>query len=323
MHSVFSPFAAVQPLASELLAASLQHERLSHAYLFAGQAIESQRAMAMALAHTLNCEEVKAGRLTAGQACGTCRSCKWIQANAHPNVMTISRLTFEPEAGWKDSAKTFISTGQIDTLLNRLSRSSEDVRVVIFTDAEAVPLTEANQTTNHYPLPSEWADEKHTLAFKPLSAHTFNAASANRFLKTLEEPNPNTLFIFLTDSVDSLLDTIVSRCQVIPFQAELKNNLVIPPEASAWLYQWVSHKRRAGGQHDPLAAAKQLQTWCKEEDLSLEQGVATLQRALREDRLALCPDWADYESALRQLEALSSQLSARVNPEAALLQLCS
>lgn len=44
---------------------------------------------------------------------------------------------------------------------------------------------------------------------------TVNAA--NRLLKFLEEPSRRTLAILLTEQVDALLDTILSRCQRIHF----------------------------------------------------------------------------------------------------------
>lgn len=46
-------------------------------------------------------------------------------------------------------------------------------------------------------------------------ADCLNAASANTFLKTLEEPPPRTLFLLLTDQVEHLLPTIISRAQRI------------------------------------------------------------------------------------------------------------
>lgn len=42
--------------------------------------------------------------------------------------------------------------------------------------------------------------------------------AANAFLKTLEEPNDDVVFILLGRTVDSVLETIVSRCQVVPFR---------------------------------------------------------------------------------------------------------
>jgi len=48
-------------------------------------------------------------------------------------------------------------------------------------------------------------------------AEHFNPAAANALLKTLEEPQPNTLLILLSCQADSLLSTIRSRCQKLPF----------------------------------------------------------------------------------------------------------
>jgi len=42
-----------------------------------------------------------------------------------------------------------------------------------------------------------------------------NSASANSLLKFLEEPDSNTVAIFTTNDIDSVMKTIVSRCQVI------------------------------------------------------------------------------------------------------------
>jgi len=41
--------------------------------------------------------------------------------------------------------------------------------------------------------------------------------AANAFLKTLEEPSSTTLFILITSSAESLLPTIISRCQSVRF----------------------------------------------------------------------------------------------------------
>lgn len=48
-----------------------------------------------------------------------------------------------------------------------------------------------------------------------VGADRLNAAGANAFLKTLEEPPARTVFLLLTDAPEQLLPTIVSRCQRI------------------------------------------------------------------------------------------------------------
>lgn len=48
-----------------------------------------------------------------------------------------------------------------------------------------------------------------------VSADRMKEAAANAFLKTLEEPPPQTLFLLLADTLNDMLPTIVSRCQTL------------------------------------------------------------------------------------------------------------
>ena len=50
-----------------------------------------------------------------------------------------------------------------------------------------------------------------------VDAHLLNEAASNCLLKTLEEPT-NGIFILLTSNLNLLLDTIISRCQLIRFK---------------------------------------------------------------------------------------------------------
>ncbi len=50
-------------------------------------------------------------------------------------------------------------------------------------------------------------------------AHRMSSGAQNAFLKTLEEPPPNSVIILITSAPDTLLPTIRSRCQLIRFNA--------------------------------------------------------------------------------------------------------
>lgn len=60
-------------------------------------------------------------------------------------------------------------------------------------------------------------------------AERMQAYSANALLKTFEEPSPRTVIILVTDSPESLLTTILSRCRLLQFKAVNTN------EMTAWL----------------------------------------------------------------------------------------
>ena len=55
------------------------------------------------------------------------------------------------------------------------------------------------------------------------NADRLNKQAANSILKFLEEPVPNVIAILITDNIYQLLDTIISRCQVITFSRIDKN----------------------------------------------------------------------------------------------------
>lgn len=50
-------------------------------------------------------------------------------------------------------------------------------------------------------------------------SHQMNASAANALLKTLEEPNPDSYLLLVTESVSSMMATISSRCQRLQFEA--------------------------------------------------------------------------------------------------------
>lgn len=60
--------------------------------------------------------------------------------------------------------------------------------------------------------------------------HQMNVNSANAFLKVLEEPAPQNVFMLLTSNINVLLPTIKSRCQIIKFsplsRSEIKSYLI-------------------------------------------------------------------------------------------------
>ena len=57
-----------------------------------------------------------------------------------------------------------------------------------------------------------------------IDAHLLNEAASNCLLKTLEEPN-NAIFILLTSKLNLLLETIISRCQIIRFRSFSRNQI--------------------------------------------------------------------------------------------------
>ena len=145
-----------------------------------------------------------------------------------------------------------------------------------------------------------------------LGADRLKKEAANAFLKTLEEPPPNTIFLLLTECPEQLLPTIVSRCQRIDLDDARRQGLLDP-----WFSQTIAAlaandlsgatARAAAGQRlaAVLAALQKKAEELVGEDLAGESGgpgaeitedeekalVSSRYREMRADFLHTVMDW--------------------------------
>lgn len=152
---------------------------LPQSILFYGNDFDAQYTLAKEIARFLNCQKDKTDDCD-------CLNCKWIREDAHPAIMTISRVDNKPD---DDESKTVISIKQSAFIKENLMSSSEFHRVYIFCDRD---------------------DEGNISGLTQLN---FQAETANSLLKIIEEPQPGVTFIFLCRYIDDLLPTIISRSQ--------------------------------------------------------------------------------------------------------------
>ena len=81
-------------------------------------------------------------------------------------------------------------------------------------DKQELPIDTMRQLSEDLSRKPARGGRKITIVY---DADDFNDASANSFLKTLEEPAPHSLLILIGTNADLQLPTIRSRCQEIPF----------------------------------------------------------------------------------------------------------
>ncbi|MBK8190290.1 MAG: hypothetical protein IPK79_07535 [Vampirovibrionales bacterium] len=303
---------------------ALTHRGLAHAYLLLASRMEPLYEMALILAKILNCSQ----RPAPDAACGQCLNCRWIDDNAHPALITLSPLTHLDEASIKKVAKTGkaltqIAADQTSNLLAELSRTSPYCRVVIVVHAESFP---GAAPAHAPPSPSQWRAHQGVapkrLALRPLTTTVLNDASANRMLKTLEEPPENTLFLFLSDSPAGVLETIASRCQVLPFALTPADDeaLETTPDDARRAQAWLSACQSHG---DPLDCADAFETdLVGEGGLSATQALSLCQRVLRQQwdlnpgaasAAAQQADFMRYRRAQQAIEDAQRLLEAKTN----------
>ncbi len=151
-----------------------------HAYLFAGPGGLGRRSLALAFARALNCTNPPAP----GEFCGQCRDCKQIAAKQHPDLSIVEPTIKDPE---KRNELIPAQYGEI-----RISQIRDLQRLI-----------------NLKPYQSR---------YRAIVCERFNQANAeasNAFLKTLEEPPSHVIVLLTADNPESLLPTIVSRCEVL------------------------------------------------------------------------------------------------------------
>ncbi len=163
--------------------ARLNHEaasgRMAHAYLIEGPAGTGKLTLARGLAARLFCQNVPAN----GAACGICRPCHLLAHDNHPDYLELPRNPAELRLGRfveRPAAPGSADSIEHPPLLSflRLKPSEGGWRVAVIPDAERM-----------------------------------RPESANAFLKTLEEPPPQTLLILTATARDRLPATICSRCR--------------------------------------------------------------------------------------------------------------
>jgi len=101
-----------------------------------------------------------------------------------------------------------------DSLLATKSSGSSDLEK-IKSGSEIIKIAQIRSIKTFLSQKSINSEKKIVLI---IDAHLLNEAASNCLLKTLEEPS-NGIFILLTSKLNLLLDTIISRCQIVRFRS--------------------------------------------------------------------------------------------------------
>lgn len=182
----------------QLLQRSLIRGRLGHAYLFTAHALEPLEGLAATLAKTLNCQNPVRQNGVAIDCCDQCPACRKIDHGNHADVHWV-----RPESKLRQ-----IRIRQITR------RDDSPARVML----EFVGMK-----------PTEGRVKVGVI----VAADRMNEEAANAFLKTLEEPPADSIFILLSTEPQRLLETILSRCLRLNFGGESLRQLA--PAQLDWL----------------------------------------------------------------------------------------
>ena len=108
-----------------------------------------------------------------------------------------------------------------DSLLATKNSRSSDLEKTIKSGSEIIKVAQIRKIKTFLGQKSINSEKKIVLV---IDADLLNEAASNCLLKTLEEPS-NGIFILLTSKLNLLLDTIISRCQIIRFRSISSNQI--------------------------------------------------------------------------------------------------
>ncbi len=208
-----------QQAVKQRLLNTVHENRVSHAQLFLGPEGSGSLALAVAYAQYLSCEDRKSD-----DSCGVCASCRKYEKLVHPDLH-FSYPFFASDKN--DTALSFIEQWR-EALLTHPYLSLETWRGYLEAENKQanINIAECHQIIKKLSLKPFESVYKILILWLP----EYLDKEGNTLLKIIEEPQPNTVFLLVAQNQDQILNTILSRTQLVKIPAlgydDVRNYLV-------------------------------------------------------------------------------------------------
>lgn len=186
------------------LIGNIREGRVPHAQLLVGPRGSGNLPMALAYSQYLLCENKDVV-----DACGECPSCLQMAKLEHPDLHLAFPIFFTDKVKTCDS---FLSDWRAEVLAepyldiehwrDRLESENKQLRMGVDIAQEIQRKLSLKSFRGGYKVMLIWMPE------------LMDPAAANKLLKVLEEPEPNTVFLMVSTDAEQLLATILSRAQL-------------------------------------------------------------------------------------------------------------
>lgn len=196
--------------------------RISHAQLFLGPEGSGALALAIAYAQYINCTA-----RTQTDACGQCSSCVKYNKLVHPDLHFVFPVAATDKVKKDPVSDLFLAEWRklfaqnpyfgLNQWLEFLNVENKQVGIQKNESAEIIKKLNLKTYEADFKVMVIWLPEK------------MNDSSANKLLKILEEPPAKTLFLLVSENEGEILQTILSRTQLVKISKldspELKKTL--------------------------------------------------------------------------------------------------
>lgn len=182
-----------QKRAISILTRAVKSQRMPHAFLFHGPEGVGKEAVAYEVAKAQFCQEDEI-------YCGACRDCIRVSQLSHPDLIVVYPAPKQPKNEELQAVTQSI-------VKNPYYRAMPWANPFILIDVIRGIKKTVSMTS--------YENKGRVIIF--LDAHRMTTEAANSLLKILEEPLGKTMLILVSSQMNSLLPTIVSRCQQLRF----------------------------------------------------------------------------------------------------------
>jgi len=197
--------------------------RIPHAQLFIGPEGSGTLATALAYAQYILCKNFNSENSGGNESCNLKFS-----HFTHPDLHFIYPTVTTPEVKTKPKSIDFITDwrlflkqnpyGSLFDWLNFLEAGNKQGEIRVDDAQEILRLLSLKSYEGGYKIAIIWMADK------------MNIAASNKLLKLLEEPTDKTLFILIAENKEDIIQTILSRCQVLHFnglnEAQIAEKLI-------------------------------------------------------------------------------------------------
>lgn len=198
-----------QETIKQRLIQSVKDNRVSHAQLFYGPEGSGKMALALAYAQYVNCSNPGPD-----DSCGECPSCHKFDKLAHPDLHFIFPVARTEDIDSKPRSmdfmkewRTFLPKYNFYICLNdwyqEIGIEKKQGLISVYDASEILKALSYKSYEAKYQIIIIWLPEK------------MNVQAANKILKILEEPPEGNLFLLVSENIEPILPTVLSRTQII------------------------------------------------------------------------------------------------------------
>ena len=221
------------------LTKSASSGRIPHAQLFVGPEGCGTLAMAIAYAQYVLCQNVDGENTNGNESCNL-----KFNSISHPDLHFIFPTVTTEDVKTKPKSVDFMADWRQFVAENPYGGLFDWYKILGVQNKQGeIRVDDAQEILKSLSLKSYEGGYKMVIVWM---AEKMNVTASNKLLKLLEEPPEKTVFILIAENEEDIIQTILSRCQVLHFgglsEKVIADNLILKENIEASLADKIAHQ---------------------------------------------------------------------------------